>query len=572
MLVSSGTMQTAIRDFAELVQSRANSLEGQQACHVYVTQELVSDMKDRLEGSQLADALTSLCEDCFLEIGWDWTTNKASTGPVAGMLMSASKIKSALSKIAEKCANDEASSAGSATALRVEAMSIDDDPVHKVKTSPAGCAAEAAKPERFTTRWEIGQSFETQDHDSEAEPDFISTVEFDDTGEFIAAATRLGKIHVFRKNPEYDDRSCDVEDTNPMFNKYLQFQSHNAEFDYLKSLEIEERINSVRWCRREAADTQLLLATNDKTIKLWKLKGSQKRSGSAWVGQNVGQSAESPVQAKERMVFQNGHIYHINSLSLNSDGETFLTSDDLRINLWHTGVNTECFNIVDLKPVNMDDLSEVITSAEFHPSHCHTFIYGSSKGCIRMGDMRAAALCDEHTKNFHMSSAVEPKSFFSEIISSISDVKFSHDSQYILSRDFMTLKLWDVRVENQPVQSVAIHDHLRAKLCDLYENDGIFDKFECSFSNDSSRVITGSYDHRLHMYAINNGTATMEAMIEGRQVLQSCDLAQGILPNHTTEFENKCLHTAYAPQDHTVAVAATSEVLIIKQTKVPEVT
>ena len=81
------------------------------------------------------------------------------------------------------------------------------------------------------------------------------------------------------------------------------------------------------------------------------------------------QSAESPVQAKERMVFQNGHIYHINSLSLNrsnkdcidlcimlylltqmivcySDGETFLTSDDLRINLWHTGVNTECFNIV----------------------------------------------------------------------------------------------------------------------------------------------------------------------------------------------------------------------------------
>ena len=80
--------------------------------------------------------------------------------------------------------------------------------------------------------------------------------------------------------------------------------------------------------------------------------------------------------------------------------------------------------------------------------------------------MRAAALCDEHTKSkslgpvnfetyldfavdFHMSSAVEPKSFFSEIISSISDVKFSHDSQYILSRDFMTLKLWDVRVENQ---------------------------------------------------------------------------------------------------------------------------
>jgi WD40 repeat protein len=345
-VASSGTMQAATREFAELVQSRANSLEGQQACHVYVTQELVSDMKDRLEGSQLADALTPLCEESFLEIGWDWSSNKASTGPVAGMLMSASKIKSALSKIAEKCATDETSS-GSASALRVEAMSIDDEPVHEVTTSPSGCPAEAVKPECFTTRWEIEQSFETQDHDNEAEPDFISTVEFDDTGEFIAAATRLGKIHVFRKNPEYDDRSHDPEDTNPMFNKYLQFQSHNAEFDYLKSLEIEERINSVRWCRREAADTQLLLATNDKTIKLWKLKNTQKkRLGIGLVGKNVCQSAESSVQAKERMVFQNGHIYHINSLSLNSDGETFLTSDDLRINLWHTGVNTECFNIV----------------------------------------------------------------------------------------------------------------------------------------------------------------------------------------------------------------------------------
>jgi len=561
-------MQTVIREFAELVQSRANSLEGQQACHVYVTQELVSDMKDRLEGSQLADSLTALCEECFLEIGWDWNSNKASTGPVAGMLMSASKIKSALSKIAEKCASDEASSSGSASVLRVEAMSIDDNPAHNVTETSTECSAEAVELERFTTQWEIEQSFETQDHDNEADPDFISTVEFDDTGEFIAAATRLGKIHVFRKNPEYDQHSSEPEDAK-MFNKYLQFQSHNPEFDYLKSLEIEERINSVRWCHREAEDTQLLLATNDKTIKLWKVKNSQKKHmGNGYIGQQVCQSDKSSVQAKERMMFQNGHIYHINSLSLNSDGETFLTSDDLRINLWHTGINTECFNIVDLKPVNMDDLSEVITSAEFHPSHCHTFIYGSSKGCIRMGDMRAAALCDEHTKNFHMSSAAEPKSFFSEIISSISDVKFSHDSQYILSRDFMTLKLWDVRVENKPVQSVAIHDHLRAKLCDLYENDGIFDKFECSFSHDSSRMITGSYDHRLHMYTINNGTATMEAMVEGHQVLQSSDLGQGILPNKTSEFENKCLHTAFAPQDHMVAVAATSEVLIIQQKKV----
>lgn len=76
------------------------------------------------------------------------------------------------------------------------------------------------------------------------------------------------------------------------------------------------------------------------------------------------------------------------------------------------------------------------------------------------------------------------RSFFSEIISSVSDVKFSHDGRYILSRDYLTLKIWDINMENKPVQTIYIHDQLRSRLCDLYENDCIFDKFECTFSGD----------------------------------------------------------------------------------------
>lgn len=46
----------------------------------------------------------------------------------------------------------------------------------------------------------------------------------------------------------------------------------------------------------------------------------------------------------------------------------------------------------------MEDLTEVITAAEFHPHHCHLFVYSSSKGTLRLCDMRASALCDKHTK------------------------------------------------------------------------------------------------------------------------------------------------------------------------------
>ena len=54
--------------------------------------------------------------------------------------------------------------------------------------------------------------------------------------------------------------------------RYLtEFQSHEPEFDYLKSLEIEEKINKVRWVRSGGAGAKHLLSTNDKTVKLWKV-------------------------------------------------------------------------------------------------------------------------------------------------------------------------------------------------------------------------------------------------------------------------------------------------------------
>ena len=59
---------------------------------------------------------------------------------------------------------------------------------------------------------------------------------------------------------------------------------------------------------------------------------------------------------------------------------------------------TNCSDIVDIKPANMEELTEVITAAEFHPTECNLFVYSSSKGTIRLCDMREQALCDQHAK------------------------------------------------------------------------------------------------------------------------------------------------------------------------------
>ena len=50
------------------------------------------------------------------------------------------------------------------------------------------------------------------------------------------------------------------------YNVYSTFQSHEPEFDYLKSLEIEEKINKIRWLRRQN-QSHFLLSTNGE---LWR--------------------------------------------------------------------------------------------------------------------------------------------------------------------------------------------------------------------------------------------------------------------------------------------------------------
>ena len=55
-------------------------------------------------------------------------------------------------------------------------------------------------------------------------------------------------------------------------------------------------------------------------------------------------------------------------------------------------------------------------------------------------------------------------------------------------------------MERQPVKTIPIHEHLRPRLCDTYENDSIFDKFEVVFSGDGGNVMTGSYNNNFMIY------------------------------------------------------------------------
>nr|XP_029121038.1 serine/threonine protein phosphatase 2A 55 kDa regulatory subunit B beta isoform isoform X2 [Elaeis guineensis] len=486
-----------------------------------------------------------------------------------------------------------------------------------------------------TLEWKFSQVFGERTAGEEVqEVDIISAIEFDKYGDHLATGDRGGRVVLFERT-DVRDHGCrrDLErldypiSRHPEFRYKTEFQSHEPEFDYLKSLEIEEKINKIRWCQM-ANGALFLLSTNDKTIKFWKVQEKKVKrisemnldpSQAAANGNIASSSTASPgvclpnggcsynhmsnefsfppggfpslhlpvvasqetsLVARCRRIYAHAHDYHINSISNNSDGETFISADDLRINLWNLEISNQSFNIVDVKPTNMEDLTEVITSAEFHPTHCNTLAYSSSKGSIRLIDLRQSALCDNHSQLFE--EAPGSRSFFTEIIASISDIKFGKDGRHILSRDYMTLKvhtfLWDINMDSGPVATFQVHEYLRPKLCDLYESDSIFDKFECCLSGDGLRVATGSYSNLFRVFGCVAGSTeatTLEASKtpmrrQGqnparparslgsltRTVRRGAE-SPGIDANGSSyDFTTKLLHLAWHPTENSIACAA----------------
>lgn len=101
---------------------------------------------------------------------------------------------------------------------------------------------------------------------------------------------------------------------------------------------------------------------SDKTIKLWKISERCRRFSDFNTVTDDGLLRDRQdvtklrlprkieeglsIEAMPRRIFSNAHTYHINSISVNSDDCTFLSADDLRINVWHIETTEQSFSIL----------------------------------------------------------------------------------------------------------------------------------------------------------------------------------------------------------------------------------
>ncbi len=106
--------------------------------------------------------------------------------------------------------------------------------------------------------------------------DIITTVEYSVNGDYLATGDRNGRVTILKLDVDNKSKVCvyptiqqnlvhvfglSVKNNQENWLPYFQFQSHEPEFDFLKSIELEGKINQIRFCH-PAGNNNLLLSTN----------------------------------------------------------------------------------------------------------------------------------------------------------------------------------------------------------------------------------------------------------------------------------------------------------------------
>ena len=103
-----------------------------------------------------------------------------------------------------------------------------------------------------------------RDQKNVSKNDILTAISYDKTGKYLAVGDQGGRVIIFKYNELKNSRYFD-------FRYFTEIQSHEPEFDHLKSIELDEKINAIEFVNNKSSVLQML-STNDRIIKLWKFE------------------------------------------------------------------------------------------------------------------------------------------------------------------------------------------------------------------------------------------------------------------------------------------------------------
>jgi WD40 repeat protein len=262
-------------------------------------------------------------------------------------------------------------------------------------------------------------------------------------------------------------------------------QAFSREFDVLRSVEVEERVTKAVLLPRRSSSVTSYMVANARNIKMYRMRENLRRPKSKTV---------VPVCS-----FTGPHVQApIHSLSLCSDEQTFLSADDFQVQWWHIDASesTKPFCLLDIHPEDMSNVSQLLTAASFHPTHGSLFLVSSSDGWTKVGDLRDPP--SRRPRKFAHTMTTLPQHNLvqhghDDILCSVADAAFLQNS-FIATRDYLSIKIWDTRNANEPVNCLPVHECLAAHIDELYDSDAVFDRFGLAIDQHTGTIVSGMYD------------------------------------------------------------------------------
>ncbi|CUI15480.1 Hypothetical protein, putative, partial [Bodo saltans] len=155
-------------------------------------------------------------------------------------------------------------------------------------------------------------------------------------------------------------------------------------------------------------------------------------------------------------------------------------------------------------------------TVSFHPSHGSLFLLGRSSGHLSVGDLRDPPCRTKRRYGATFELRPEHNTIqhpeHDDILVSVSSASFIGSStSYVVSRDYLGMKLWDVRNPSRPVNSVGVLQCLAHHLDALYDGDAIFDRFALAVDHESQTVATGCYGGVVAVWRPLDGAASSSA-------------------------------------------------------------
>lgn len=402
------------------------------------------------------------------------------------------------------------------------------------------------------------------------EEDLLTVVSYDHTGSHLAVGDNFGRIIIFKRNtPSDSTEDSEKNQTKEPFKFLTELKAHNDDFDVLRSLKIIPSIVALQWVRSPGTSLNLLTAS-EKNINLCRVTQKRKKRFKVFNGSlATPDTLKMPVPELDEAeswhhtvmrTYPKLHNHTIHSLSVNPNGISFLSADDLSMFLWHIDHGIKAYNLFEFRNSGHEDITEVVTSSQFSRHHESLLLFTTNKGA-RLLDTRKTTNHHKNTLKFE-EPAGGTKNLFTDYLTYVSGASFAEEGKFV-TREPLQTKLWDVRITNRPLSVTSLNGGLMHKLAEMFQKDVFMEKFNITCDPTGTMMATGFYNASFHLADIH-GSVNYEGQLKPDKSLKMKQILKGQPPPLSKDYavEKLAVKLDWSPRSNEIAIPYESSIYV----------